>query len=105
MSENRDFFTVLEATREVTVTPTPTAIGEIVPLAKVPDDFILTEEETKSLLKVQEYTRRGTIPAQLVTRLQMIEDVIQRGFDQLTEVKRGPFEIVRLSPREGTKLV
>lgn len=103
MPEKHDFFSALGAAQEqnTSTSVSRSPFEEIVPLAPIPSDAVLSEEQRKVLGKVQEYTRRGTMPPQLVTRQQMIEDILARGFTQLEDVKRGPFTIVRLSPEGG----
>lgn len=59
------------------------------PLAPVPAGIALSEAEQAALARPMEYTRKGSMPATVITRQQWVEDFLNRGFTQLELLKHG----------------
>lgn len=58
-------------------------------LAPLPEGIELTVAERAALSRMMEYTRKGSMPAVMVTRQQWVEDFLNRGFTELELIKSG----------------
>lgn len=58
-------------------------------LSPIPDGVIILDEERDALAVECAYTRKGAIPSTNVTRQQLIEDVLARGYTKRATTERG----------------